>query len=161
MINHENRLLFSSANCSVTEALTIVGEKWTLLILREAFFGLRRFEEFHRALGCARNLLSARLQLLVDHELFTRTEYREEGQRVRAEYGLTQKGREVLPVVIGLLNWGDHWLKAPNERPLHVRHRGCGGNIQVDLVCSRGHSGLSLRDMVAKPGPGALMSLPE
>ncbi len=156
MVNRHPRLAYSARNCSVARSLEIVGEKWTLLILREAFFGLRKFEEFQEALGCARNLLSARLKTLVDHGLLQQTSYREPGQRARADYGLTEKGRDLLPTVIALLNWGDRWLAAPQERPLVVHHRGCGGEVKVELVCERGHRGLTLSDMTAHAGPGAI-----
>jgi DNA-binding HxlR family transcriptional regulator len=154
-MNRRTRLNYSAENCSVTQALEIVGEKWSLLILREAFFGLRRFEEFQKALGCARNLLSTRLQRLVDEGLLAREEYQEPGLRARAQYTLTEKGADLLPTVIALLNWGDRWINPPGKRPLLVRHRDCGGNVSVELVCSRGHGELSLHDVEAKAGPGA------
>jgi DNA-binding HxlR family transcriptional regulator len=157
----EARLAYSAENCSVTRALEIVGEKWSLLILREAFFGLRRFEEFQKALGCARNLLSTRLSSLVDHGVMERTEYREEGQRPRPEYQLTEMGKDLLPTVIALLNWGDRWISGAGRSPLHVRHKTCGARVQTQIVCTRGHASLKLQDIVPAPGPGALRVKPE
>jgi DNA-binding HxlR family transcriptional regulator len=150
------RLDYSAENCSVTRALGVVGEKWTLLILREAFLGLRRFEEFHLALGCARNLLSDRLRTLVANGLLERLDYREPGQRARAEYALTRKGGDLLPVVIALLNWGDKWVADTRERPLLVSHRCCGGEVKAELVCERGHHIRTMDDLAARAGPGAI-----
>jgi DNA-binding HxlR family transcriptional regulator len=81
----------------------VLGEKWTLLVLREAFYGVRRFEDFQRAIGCARNILSARLAMLVDEDVLRREPYREPGSRLRHEYRLTEKGRELLPIVVALM----------------------------------------------------------
>src|SRR3954454_7175745 len=96
-------------DCSIRRTLDVVGEKWTLLVLREAFYGLRRFDDFHRAIGCARNILSARLATLVEHGILQRARYQEPGSRPRAEYHLTDKGRELFPALIALLQWGDRW----------------------------------------------------
>src|SRR5215469_113949 len=110
---HPDRLRYSAENCSIGRTLEIVGERWTLLVLREAFYGVRRFADFHRALGCARNLLSARLRKLVEEGLLTQVPYRESGNRVRAEYRLTDKGRELFPAVVALMQWGDRWTADP------------------------------------------------
>ena len=88
------RLRYTDENCRIKGALEIVGEKWSLLVMREAFLGLRRFDDFHRAVGCARNLLSERLAKLVEHGVLERVEYQEPGQRRRHEYQLTEKGLE-------------------------------------------------------------------
>jgi DNA-binding HxlR family transcriptional regulator len=157
----EARLAYSAENCSVTRALKIVGEKWSLLILREAFFGLRRFDEFQQALGCARNLLSARLTSLVEHGVLERTEYREEGQRPRPEYQLTEMGKDLLPTIIALLNWGDRWINDAVRAPLLVRHKDCGARVQTQVVCVRGHASLKLQDVVSTPGPGAIRAKSE
>ena len=89
------RLRYTDENCTIKGTLEIVGEKWSLLVLREAFFGIRRFDDFHRALGCARNLLSERLAKLVDHGVLERVAYQEPGQRRRHEYHLTEKGLDL------------------------------------------------------------------
>lgn len=155
MDHREQRLAYSAENCSIGRTLEVVGEKWSLLVLREAFFGLRRFDDFHRALGCARNLLSARLSTLVDHGILERSSYREPGQRSRAEYRLTRKGAELFPALMGLLEWGDRWTADPAGPALAVRHRGCGAPVHTSLTCDAGHRGLNARDVEPGPGPGA------
>ena len=107
---------YSDENCSVKRALDIVGEKWTLLVLREAFYGARRFEEFQAHLGCARNLLSERFNTLVETGVMRRVPYREPGQRERHEYRLTDKGLDLLPAVVALMQWGDRWKPTPKGR---------------------------------------------
>ena len=104
-----DRLRYTDENCRIKAALDIVGEKWSLLVLREAFFGLRRFDDFQRAIGCARNLLSERLAKLVEHGVLARVEYQEPGQRRRHEYHLTEKGLDLQPALVALMQWGDRW----------------------------------------------------
>src|SRR5215217_2183459 len=107
---HADRFRYSAANCSIARTLGVVGEKWTLLVLREAFYGVRRFDDFHAALGCARNLLSARLKTLVAEGLLDKQGYRDDRGRRREEYRLTEKGRGLLPAVVALMQWGDRWV---------------------------------------------------
>jgi DNA-binding HxlR family transcriptional regulator len=135
--------------------LEVVGERWTLLVLREAFYGLRRFDDIQRAVGCARNVLSARLATLVEHGLLRKEPYREPGARTRTQYRLTEKGLELFPVVVALREWGDRWMADPEGPPAVVRHRGCGEPVTVDLRCAAGHTGLTARDTEAVAGPGA------
>jgi DNA-binding HxlR family transcriptional regulator len=155
MASTMDRLRYSAENCSIARTLEIVGERWTLLVLREAFYGVRRFEEFSSAIGCARNVLSARLAKLVEEGVLERRPYREPGQRVRHEYRLTDKGRELLPALIALMQWGDRWEADPQGPPVVVRHRDCGGTMRVDLSCDEGHTRLTARDAEPVPGPGA------
>ena len=146
---------YSADNCSVKRALDIVGEKWTLLVLREALYGARRFEEFQAYVGCARNVLSERLNTLVDAEVMRRVPYREPGQRERHEYRLTDKGLDLLPAVVALMQWGDRW-EAPSEGPaVEVIHRECGHPGELVLRCSHDHDALGARDTQPRPGPGA------
>lgn len=154
------RLDFSAVNCSVAAALAIVGEKWTLLVLREAFFGLTRFDEMQEAIGCARNILSNRLATLVESGLLERTSYQQEGQRQRPEYRLTQQGVELFPVVIALMNWGDRWLAKAGNAPIEIRHKECTSPIHVELRCARGHGPLNANETFATPGPGAIRVVP-
>lgn len=151
----ETRLRYSDENCSIKGALEIVGEKWSLLVLREAFFGIRRFDDFHRALGCARNLLSDRLAKLVDHGVLDRAAYQDPGQRRRHEYRLTEKGRDLLPAIIALMQWGDRWTADPDGPSVEVRHRDCGAAVHAVLACERDHVALTPKDTEAIPGPGA------
>lgn len=129
--------------CSVAATLAIVGERWTLLVLREAFYGVRRFDDFQRHLGVARNMLTDRLATLVEHGLLTRTPYREHGRRERHEYRLTPSGRELLPAVLALMQWGDAHLAGPAGPPVTVTHRGCGASVHAELVCASGHGQLT------------------
>ena len=91
------RTSYQASNCSIARTLQVIGEKWTLLILRESFYGATRFEQFHTVLNCPRNLLSERLSKLVDEGILERSEYREPGSRARNEYRMTDKGRELVP----------------------------------------------------------------
>lgn len=150
-----NRFHYSAENCSIARTLDIVGEKWTLLVLREAFYGVRRFADFRRALGCAPNLLSARLRTLVDEGVLSQEPYREPGNRVRFEYRLTAKGLELFPALVALMQWGDRWTADAAGPPVEVRHRDCGGRVGVELRCAEGHGHLTARDTEAIPGSGA------
>ena len=152
------RLRYTAENCSVAAALAVVGEKWSLLVLREAFFGLRRFAEFQQVVGCARNILSDRLTKLVANELMSRTAYREDGQRERYEYQLTERGIELFPVLVALMQWGDRWLAGKSGVPVVVRHQQCGSAVRVELRCAYGHGPLSPRDTMATPGGGAVLA---
>jgi DNA-binding HxlR family transcriptional regulator len=152
---HPDRFAYSADNCSIRRTLDIVGEKWTLLVLREAFYGVRRFGDFQRALGCARNILSARLRMLVDEELLSREAYREPGARERFEYRLTDKGIELFPALVALMRWGDRWTADPAGPPVEIRHRGCGELVSAELRCSAGHGPLTARETEALPGAGA------
>jgi DNA-binding HxlR family transcriptional regulator len=152
---HPERLRYSAENCSIHAALEIVGEKWTLLVLREAFFGVRRFEDFHRVLGCARNILSARLKTLADEGILARQPYREPGSRVRYEYRLTDKGLDLFPVLVALMQWGDRWRAGAAGPPVELEHRDCGKRLGLELRCAAGHGPLSARETNARPGAGA------
>jgi DNA-binding HxlR family transcriptional regulator len=137
--------------CSVAHALAVLGERWTILVLREAFYGIRRFDEMQRAIGCARNVLADRLATLVEHGVLARVGYRDEGQRERFEYRLTPMGFEAFPVVVALMQWGDRWLPAPGGPPIEVLHRGCGAKVHAELRCERSHGTLTARDTEPRP----------
>ena len=146
---------YGAENCSVKRALDIVGEKWTLLVLREAFYGARRFEQFQAHVGCARNLLSERLNTLVDAGVMHRVPYQETGQRERHEYRLTDKGLDLLPAVVALMRWGDRWEADAAGPPVEIIHRECGNPVELVLRCSHDHVPLTARDTQPRPGPGA------
>jgi len=152
---HPERFSYSAENCSIRRSLDIVGERWTLLVLREAFYGVRRFEDFVRSLGCPRDLLSARLGKLIDEGILQREPYREPGRRIRHEYRLTDKGLELYPVLLALMRWGDRWTADPSGPAVEVTHRDCGAPLTVTMGCTRGHGPLTARDAAARPGPGA------
>ena len=119
---------------------------------------MRRFDDFHRAIGCARNILAARLATLVDHGILERDRYQESGCRPRWEYRLTDKGRELFPALVALLQWGDRWTADPDGAAVELRHEGCGAGVGAELRCDAGHGPLTARDVVPEPGPAALMT---
>src|SRR6478736_10227844 len=123
---HPERFRFSAENCSIRRTLDVVGEKWTLLVLREAFYGVRRFEQFLANVGCARTLLSERLATLVEHGVLHREPYREAGQRERHQYLLTDKGHDLFAALVVLMHWGDRWEAGPDGGPVVARHSECG-----------------------------------
>jgi DNA-binding HxlR family transcriptional regulator len=153
---HNDRFRYSAANCSIARTLGVVGEKWTLLVLREAFNGIRRFDDFHAALGCARNLLATRLKTLVTHGLLERVAYQDDAGRSRHEYWLTDKGRDLFPVVVALMQWGDRWTADDSGPAVQLLHRDCGEPVTVELNCGARHGALGARDITPVPGPGAI-----
>lgn len=120
-------------SCSVARAMEILGERWTMLILREAFYGVRRFSELQRNLGIARNILSCRLQRLVSAGVLERRRYREEPERF--EYRLTPMGHDLFPAIVAIMRWGDRHLSDEDEPPLILRHD-CGEDADARLTCS-------------------------
>lgn len=140
--------------CSVARTLAVVGEKWSLLVLRDAYNGLRRFDELRRHLGIADAVLADRLRTLVAADILDRRSYQEPGRRSRAEYVVTDAGWELQPVVIGLLQWGDRHLP-PDEGPLvEVRHRGCGAPVEAVVRCTADGAVLSARETELVAGSG-------
>jgi DNA-binding HxlR family transcriptional regulator len=142
-------------NCSIKRALEVVGEKWTLLVMREAFYGARRFDQFHSRIGCARDILSERLVTLTEAELLNRVPYREPKQRERHEYRLTEKGLDLITAVIALMQWGDRWQANPDGPPVQVLHRDCGHPVEAILRCAHDETIVAAHDLRPVPGPGA------
>lgn len=136
-------------NCSVARTLAVIGERWTMLILREAFLGRRRFDEFQNGIGIARNILSSRLRDLVRDGIFDRA--RSEGDNGRVEYRLTKKGLELYPVLIAMMRWGDTWLSDESGPPMTLMHRACGAKMAPYMVCSHCGEHLTAREVVAIP----------
>jgi DNA-binding HxlR family transcriptional regulator len=141
---------YDSQACSMARSLEIVGERWTLLIIRDIFLGTRRFEDLHRSLGVARNILQARLELLVEEDVLEKRPY----QDGRFEYCLTEKGRELWPALVALLRWGDRHY-APHGKPRLIKHRDCGGEVTEELACEKCGKSLKLQDVYWEWGPGA------
>jgi DNA-binding HxlR family transcriptional regulator len=137
--------------CSIGRAMEILGERWTFLILRECFYGVRRFSDMQRNLGIARNILSARLQSLVRAGILERRRYRAEPERY--EYKLTDAGRDLYPAIITIMRWGDEHLIETGP-PVVLRHR-CGAEAEPVLVCAHCHEPMDPRDVTPEPGPGA------
>lgn len=119
--------------------LAVIGEKWSLLVLREAFLGIRRFADFQRILGAPKAVLTDRLGTLVAAGILARAPYQAEGERQRHEYRLTDKGRELYPTLVALMQWGDHHLVGDAGAPLALEHRDCGAAVRVELTCASGH----------------------
>jgi DNA-binding HxlR family transcriptional regulator len=149
------QLEYDTANCNIAAALAIVGEKWTFLVLREAFNGVRRFDDMQRRTGAPRQVLSSRLARLVADGILRKTPYREEGQRPRSEYRLTEKGIDLFPVIAALLAWGDKYAAWPGGPAVELTHRDCGAPVSLELACSQGHVLGSAREVTPVPGPGA------
>lgn len=124
--------------CSIARALDVVSTKSALLILREAFYGTARFDDFAVRAGISEPVAAARLRELVDAGLLTREPYRESGQRTRMAYQLTDMGAELLPVLVALMQWGDRWLQEAGA-PVELRHAGCGEIVHAELRCAAGH----------------------
>jgi DNA-binding HxlR family transcriptional regulator len=143
---------YGSQNCSIARTLELVGERWTFLVLRDVFLGVRRFDALQRDLGVARNVLAARLERLVGEEILAKVPYSERPPRY--EYRLTDKGLDLWPVIVELLRWGDRYA-APDGPPIVIRHKGCGGELGERRVCTRCGEELGARDVRAEPGPGA------
>jgi DNA-binding HxlR family transcriptional regulator len=136
----------------VARALEVVGDRWTLLVIRSAFEGVRRFDDFQETLGIARNVLTDRLARLCDEGIMRRRRYQERPDRY--EYRLTRKGVGLWPVMMSLLLWGDEHY-AESGPPLLIVHRGCGGHLAAGLVCDACDARLGPADIDAVPGPGA------
>lgn len=139
--------------CSIAGALELIGERWSLLILRDVFLGVHRFDDLQRDLGVARNVLRDRLRLLVDEEILERRRYQERPERF--EYHLTDKGRDLWPVLHALMTWGDRHAAPPGGPATVVVHRGCGGEIDGDRRCAACGAAVGVDEVQARPGPGA------
>src|SRR5580693_3979386 len=146
---------YDTSNCNIAAALSIVGEKWTFLVLREAFNGVRRFDDMQRRTAAPRQVLSSRLGRLVDEGILRKVPYQEAGQRPRSEYRLTEKGIALFPVMAALLAWGDKYAAWAAGPAVELTHRDCGAPVQLELTCSAGHVLGSARDVTPVPGPGA------
>jgi DNA-binding HxlR family transcriptional regulator len=142
---------YDSQVCSIARSLEIVGDRWTILVIREAFLGTRRFEDFQRGLGCARNVLTDRLNRLVEAEVLRKVPYQE--RPPRHEYRLTRKGVELWPAMMTLMKWGDRHL-APEGPPTRILHKDCDGELDERLRCDRCGAELGPRDVYGAPGPG-------
>jgi DNA-binding HxlR family transcriptional regulator len=139
---------------SIERAVTLLGtDRWSFLILREAYFGVRRFGEFARNLGIARNVLTRRLDALVEAGLFERALYNANGPWY--EYRLTAMGRDLYGAIIVLKRWADEYLAGQEGPPLILRHDPCGHDFEPLVVCSHCRAELDAHDVSARPGPGA------
>ena len=137
--------------CSIAQCLEAVGEWWSILIVRDAFFGVSRFDEFQQRLGIGRNILTQRLGSLVDHGILARIPYQD--RPVRYDYRLTDKGQDLWLILTAMREWGDRWA-APAGPPVHLLHETCGRVATIRPVCSECGQPISVRAVRLVPGPG-------
>lgn len=135
----EPRGAWVAERCTIARTLEVVPTRSAFLILREAFYGTTRFDDFATRVGISAPVTAARLRELVERGLLEREDYREPGQRTRQRYRLTERGAELFPVLVALMQWGDRWLD-DGEGPVELRHRECGERVGVELRCGAGHS---------------------
>lgn len=139
-----------SVRCSVARTLSVVGDRWTLLVLREAFLGTRRFDEFRSRTGAARHLVAERLNHLVENGVMERRQYSE--RPPRHEYRLTAKGRDLYPVIVALMTWGDRWMDDGDGPPVTLTHA-CGATATPAFVCAGCGQPVDSREMVTTARP--------
>jgi DNA-binding HxlR family transcriptional regulator len=146
------RTSFARWPCSIARTVDLIGDGWTPMVLREAFYGTTRFDEFERVLGIGRNVLSQRLSRLVEEGLLGREAYQQNPPRY--DYVLTAKGRELFPVLAAMMAWGDRWMTSDDGPPVLLRHTTCGHDAHAEVVCSDCGEELELDDVVPHLGPG-------
>lgn len=129
---------WTADRCTIAKALDVVSARSAFLILREAFYGTTRFDDFAKRVGISEPVAATRLRELVEQGLLEREDYREAGQRTRQRYRLTEKGADLFPALAALMKWGDRWLDA-HGGPVQLRHRDCGEPVVVELRCAAGH----------------------
>lgn len=145
------RTSFSEWPCSIARTVDLLGDWWTPLVLREAFYGVRRFDGFERGLGIGRNVLTQRLARLVEESILVRTPYQD--RPARYEYNLTDKGRDLFGVLAVMNAWGDRWI-APDGAPVLLHHTACEHDTRATVVCEHCQQPLEARDVNARLGPG-------
>jgi DNA-binding HxlR family transcriptional regulator len=144
---------FAKQNCSIARPLSILGERWTILVLREVSLGNRRFDEIQQELGVATNVLSARLATLSDEGILEKHAYSEHPQRF--EYRLTEKGADLQPILLAFLRWGDTYTAGKAGPPLETVHATCGHVFHMVPTCSHCGEEVKPQDLRSRPGPGA------
>ena len=146
------RTSFAGWPCPIARATDILGDWWTPLVIREAVYGVTRFDEFQSSLGLSRNVLSHRLDRLVEEGIFERMQYQMSPPRF--EYLLTEKGRDLLGVLLAMAAWGDRWLDDGSGPPILVRHADCGHDVRARVVCDHCRTTLTADNIEARLGPG-------
>jgi len=134
-----NRDAWTATRCSLDRTLQAIGSRSTLLLMREAFYGTTRFDDFAARVGITEAVAAARLRELVELGLLERRPYQDPGQRTRHEYVLTRAGADLLPAALALMQWGDRHLTGAAGAPVQVTHHGCGAPVQVSVTCAAGH----------------------
>lgn len=140
-------------NCSLSRTLAVIGDRWSLLILRESFLRVRRFEDFQVRLGITRHLLADRLKKFVSHGVLRRAPYSDKPKRY--EYILTPKGLDIYPIIMSLVHWGDVHMVDERGRPVLHRHKACGHFFEPVLACSECGAPITAKDVEVHAGPGA------
>jgi DNA-binding HxlR family transcriptional regulator len=153
------RTRFADWPCSIARTVDLTGDWWTPLVMREAFYGARRFEQFQQHLGLSRNVLAQRLEHLVEEDMLTRVPYQD--RPVRHEYRLTEKGRDFFTVLAAMISWGDRWLAGPGGPPIELRDRETGLPVRPQVTDATTGRPLDVRTIVATPGPGLPPDLAE
>lgn len=143
---------FGAMACSIARTMEVIGDSWSPLVLRDVYVGLTRFEQIQADLGISRKVLTERLNHLVDHGVLRREPY---DQRPRFEYVLTQKGTELVDMLMVMVRWGDTWLAGKAGPPVLYRHHACGEISAVDLRCAHCGEPMHAPDVDVVPGPGA------
>jgi DNA-binding HxlR family transcriptional regulator len=149
---------WSMDNCTLARSAAILSDKWTFVILRDVFMGVRRFGELAERSGMPRQVLTNRLNALVEQGILRRQSYQEPGSRPRAEYHLTPKGVDLHPILMALRAWGDRYTADPEGPPLLSLHRDCGAAVSPQLRCSEGHDLSSPDEITRRPGPSMHMA---
>lgn len=144
--------------CSVARTVAVIGDRWTLLILRDCFLGVRRFEAFQERLGISRTIIAERLKLLVDEGVLAKVAYQD--RPLRHEYRLTEKGLALHPVIMAIVHWGDRFHAGEAGAPLLHRHKACGCDFHPVMTCSECGEAVGARDVETRPGPGARPARP-
>lgn len=134
-----DRSAWRATRCSVGRAMDVIGTRSAFLLMREAYYGTTRFADFAERVGITEAVAATRLKELIDEGLLSQRPYREPGQRTRQEYVLTDKGRDLLPVVVALMKWGDRHLAGPKGPPVALSHTACGEPVGVHVACAAGH----------------------
>lgn len=151
------RTSVEDVRCSVGQCVDVIGDWWTPLIVRESLYNVTRFSDFQRRLNISRNILTQRLDHLVDRGILERRRYQDDPPR--DEYILTERGIDLWPILDAMRNWGDKWA-APHGRPVDIIHRTCGHANTTTVTCSHCHEHMTGHDTIARPGPGADRSTP-
>ncbi|MFV1872602.1 MAG: winged helix-turn-helix transcriptional regulator [Oleiphilus sp.] len=140
--------------CSIARALSIVGDRWTMLILRDCFLGTKRFDKFQKHIGLSRHRLTDRLNKLVEHEVLKKVAY--QNKPPRYEYKLTKKGVSLYPVLMTLAKWGDDWMSGGLGAPVEYKHANCNHKIQMNLCCSECGEIINPKEVIPQIGPGLI-----
>lgn len=145
-----DRATWVPRSCAIAKALEAIGPPSALLVLREAYFGTTRFDDFVQRLGMTESAVTARLRQLVDTGLLAKRPYKEPGQRTRYEYDLTQMGGDLLPALVSLMEWGETYLRGERGRLVSLTHAGCGEPVAAEIRCAKGHP-VAPDDIIMRP----------